>query len=159
MCNLVPFLISSVSQLEFVMDWIIAFFLWWDWHNGDDNLEIFFPEESKPLDPNRLDMDALSGNWSQGAVRLSGSLTAAGDLSCLCDVHAPCSVLYPYLHCEFVSTVSPNSEGQKGEVLTDVYRPALAVVFKGSVPWRVDISLWLVYQLFEHSQPLPSLAD
>lgn len=83
-------------------------------------------------------MDAFSGNQSQGAVRLSGSLTAAGDLSCLCDLHAPCSVLYPYL--QVLSTVS-NSDGQKGEILTDLYKPALAVVFKGSVLGRVEISM------------------
>lgn len=64
----------------------------------------FFPEQSKPLDPNHLGTDALSGSQRQGPAGLSGSLTAAGDLSRLFDVHAPRSLLYPYLwvskHCE-----------------------------------------------------------
>lgn len=57
----------------------------------------FFSEQSEPLDPNQLSTDAFSGSQRQGCVGFSGPLTASGDLSCLSDVHAPWSVLYPYL--------------------------------------------------------------
>lgn len=55
----------------------------------------------------------------------------------MCMPHAVCCTHI----CGFVSTVSPSSDGQKGELLTDLYKPALAVVFKGSVPWRVEICM------------------
>lgn len=65
-----------------------------------------------------------------------GQLLETSAVFVICMPHAVCCTHI----CRFVSTVS-NSDGQKGEILTDLYKPALAVVFKGSVLGRVEISV------------------
>lgn len=99
-------LISNFSWLELVMDSldVCVFSL-----TRFDTVETraawrFFSEQSQPLDPNHLSTDTHSGSQRWVPLGLSGSLRTAGDLSCLFDIRAPCSVLYPYLwvskHCE-----------------------------------------------------------
>lgn len=59
--------------------------------------------------------------------------TSAVFLMCM-PLEVCCTPIYGFL-----STVNPDSDGQKGELLTDLCEPVLAVAFKQSVQWRAQI--------------------
>ena len=117
----------------------------------------FFPEQSELLDPDHLSTDALSGSQRQGPAGLSGSLTAAGDLSCLPGVLTPCSVLCPYLW------VSKHCEPWLWQTERWTLDWCMWANFSHGLQAQHSVESWDLHvadvAAFERSQPLPLLTD